>query len=217
MTHDERGPSAAAAQPSGLPARLEAADTLLERLARTQAAVARERSQAPGLCTELLGLASEEQEETVCRDPRFRTWGLCEELLRRAVAATYGGCPAEGARLASLALSVTPRLDSAVHATAVVQDLEAQAWAAVGEARLQTGDLAGVEAALREAASRLARGTGDLLVEACLLEFEAAVRRRQERFREAAALLRQAEARYRDSGAADLAERARQARLDLSA
>ena len=81
----------------------------------------------------------------------------------------------------------------------MVEDLKARAWAAAGEARRRQGDLAGAEAAVRAAASRLAHGTGDLLVEARLLEFEAAVRRDQRRGGEAAALLKLAAARYRES------------------
>jgi hypothetical protein len=217
MPHDERG-QIAAAQRSGVPARQEPEGALLERLARAQAAVARERSEALRLCDELLALPCDEQERAVRRDPRFRSWGLCEELLRRAGAETAGdGRRVEAARLASLTLLLAPVLDPSVHAPAVVQDLEAQAWAAVGGARLRSGDMAGAEAALRDAACHLARGTGDLLVEACLLEFEAAVRQRQGRLREATALLRQAEARYRESGAAEAAERARRARQDLTA
>lgn len=167
-----------------------------------------------GLCAELLALPHEEQEQAARRDPRFRNWGVCEELVRRGCMETEAGRPTEAAHFAALALALTARLDTAVHTVAVVQDLEAQAWACVGEARLRMGDTGGAEGALREAASRLAHGTGDLLVEARLLEFEAAVRRRQGRTREAAALLNQAEARYSDSGATDLAARAHLARRD---
>ena len=89
----------------------------------------------------------------------------------------------------------------------MVGDLKARAWAAAGEARRLQGDLAGAEEALRAAAACLAHGTGDLLVEARLLEFEAAVRRAQGRGGEAAALLKQAAARYRQVGETQLLER----------
>jgi hypothetical protein len=97
----------------------------------------------------------------------------------------------------------------------VVEDLKARAWAAAGEARRRQGDLAGAEEALRAAAGCLAHGTGDLLVEARLLELEAALRREQGRGREAAALLKLAAARYRESGEAKLLERALAARDEL--
>jgi hypothetical protein len=90
----------------------------------------------------------------------------------------------------------------------VVGDLRARAWAAAGDARRRQGDLAGAEEALRAGAACLANGTGDLLVEARLLEFEAAVRRSQGRAGEAAALLKQAAARYRQAGDTPLLERA---------
>ncbi|HEY4574884.1 MAG TPA: hypothetical protein VIJ26_12985 [Thermoanaerobaculia bacterium] len=89
------------------------------------------------------------------------------------------------------------------------------AVAAAGEARRRQGDLAGAEESLRAAAGCLAHGTGDLLVEARLLEFEAALRRQQGRGREAASLLKLAAARYRESGEADLLKRALAARDEL--
>jgi hypothetical protein len=97
----------------------------------------------------------------------------------------------------------------------VVEDLKARAWAAAGEARRRQGDLAGAEEALRAAAGCLAHGTGDLLVEARLLELEAVLRRAQGRAGEAAALLKLAAARYRESGEVKLLERALAARDEL--
>jgi hypothetical protein len=94
-----------------------------------------------------------------------------------------------------------------LHADAVAQDLKARAWAAAGEAQRQRGDLAAAEGALRSAAACLAQGTGDLLVEAFLLEFEASLRREQGRTGEAAALLKMAAARYRETGEKSLLER----------
>jgi hypothetical protein len=202
MADEERTAGAAPGLDSVL-AGLDAASPLLERLVQAEAALARERTAAPVLAAELLALSREEQEEAARREPRFRTWGVCEGLLRRSAAETEAGQTGEAARLAALALSLTARLDGAVHPAALVQDLEAQAWACVGAARLAAGtpgDLSGAEAALREAAARLAHGTGDLLVEARLLDFEAALRGRQGRAREAAALRRQAAARYREVG-----------------
>jgi len=196
-------------------AELDGGSPLLERLARVQAALARERAEASGLCEELLALPCDAQEEAVRRDARFRSWGICEGLLCRS--ADPRTAPPESGRLASLALMVAACLDGALHTTAVVRDLEARAWACVGQARLRTGDQDGAERALTEAACHLAYGTGDLLVEARLLELEAEVRRRQGRTRESAALLRQAEARYREVGESELAAQARSTREGLPA
>lgn len=182
------------------------AKSLLERLARTQAALDRERAEAPSLCARLLDLPPGEQIEALRQEPRLHTWGVCEVLLERSLAASEGDA-AESGRLANLVLTASNLLDEALHVAPVVQDLEARAWACLGEARLRAGDLPGAEEALREGAGRLAHGTGDLLVEARLLEFEASVRRQQGRTSEAAALLKQAESRYREANEHHLAAR----------
>jgi len=188
---------------------------LLEHLARVQALLAREREEAVRLCDELLALPREQQAEAVRSDPRFRTWGICECLLLQSADPRIA--PAEEERLALLALQAAAALDRLVHAAAVVRDLQAWAWGCVSRARLRADDLDGAEQALAEAAAHLAHGTGDLLIEARLLEREAMLRRRQGRPREAAALLRQAEARYREIGEDGLADLARSARERLLA
>jgi tetratricopeptide (TPR) repeat protein len=182
------------------------ARSLLERLVRTQAALDRERAEAPSLCARLLDLPSREQIEGLRMEPRLHTWGVCEVLLEKSLAAAEADA-AESGRLASLVLTAASLLDEALHVAPVVQDLESRAWACLGEARLRAGDLCGAEEALREGAARLAHGTGDLLVEARLLEFEATVRRQQGRTSEAAALLKQAESRYREANEHHLAAR----------
>jgi hypothetical protein len=182
------------------------ASTLLERLNRARSTLDRERAEAPKLAAELLGLPPETREERLRRDPRFQTWGLSELLLARSSEAADAD-PAEAGRLAALALAGADALDRTRHPAPVVEDLKARAWAAAGEACLRRRDPAGAEAALRAAAACLAHGTGDLLVEARLLEFEAYVRRDQGRPGEAAALLKMAAARYRDTGDVQLLER----------
>lgn len=182
------------------------ARSLLERLVRTQAALDRERAAAPALCSRLLELPAEQQTETLRTEPRLHTWGVCEVLLERSLRSAEGDA-AESGRLAALVLTAAALLDEALHVAPVVQDLEARAWALVGESKLRAGDVAGAEEALHEAALRLGHGTGDLLVEARLLEFEAAVRRHQGRTNEAAALFKQAESRYREANEHHLAAR----------
>lgn len=189
--------------------------SLLELLARAQQRLDHERAGAPALCTELLEVPAGQREERATADPRFHSWGVCEELLRRC-AMLQESDPATAAHLAALVLSLTPRL-SGSHDAPVVQDLEARAWACAGTARLRQGNVHGAEQALREGALRLARGTGDLLVDARLLEFEAAVRENQGALRAAIGLLRQAESRYREIGESGLAARARATRERLLA
>lgn len=216
MTDDERGGALEIAEPS--PALLLGEDgggpeSLLAALSRLRSALDRERAEAPALAAELLALPLEERGERLRRESRFHTWGLCELLLARSLETDTG--PAEAGALATLTIAGAERLDRERHAAPVVEDLKARAWAAAGEARRRQGDLAGAEEALRAAAGCLAHGTGDLLVEARLLELEAVLRREQGRGREAAALLKLAAARYRESGEVELLERALAARDEV--
>ncbi len=209
MTDDNRGGALHIVEPAKPASALLAGEdaggarALLAGLSRVWSELDRERAAAPRLVGELLALPLELREKRLRRDPRFHTWGVCELLLAKSLEAEE---PAAGS-LAALALAGTERLDPARHPPPVVGDLKARAWAAFGEARRRQGDLSGAEEALRAAAACLAHGTGDLLVEARLLEFEAAVRRTQGRGGEAAALLKQAAARYRQVGETQLLER----------
>jgi hypothetical protein len=182
------------------------AGTILDRLARARLLLGRERAEGPALLIWLLAHPAGCQEELVCQDRRLQTWGVCEQLLRRSeeVAPTD---PDESGRLAALALTICERLEGR-HPEPVLQDLRARAWAGLGEARLQAGQLRGAEEAVRAGAGCLAHGTGDLLIEARLLEFEASVRLDQGRRGEAAALLQQAASRYLAVNEPELLDRA---------
>lgn len=194
---------------------------LLARLEQARRRLDHERAEAPALVAELLGLTPGDNPapvdplhagvERAALDPRFQTWGVCEELLRRSF---QEDDPAPAGRLAGLALAAAAGLEER-HGEPLVRDLEARAWACLGAARLRAGDLAGAEDALREGAFCLVDGTGDLLVDARLLEFEAAVREAQGGLRAATSLLRQAEARYREIGETTLAARTGQTRERL--
>lgn len=185
---------------------------LLVRLEQARELLDRERAEAPALVAQLLALpAPDTRPGEAALDPRFRTWGVCEELLRRSSLAED---PGAAGRLAGLALAAAAGLDER-HEESLVRDLEARAWACLGAARLRAGDLAGADEALREGALCLVGGTGDLLVDARLLEFEASVREAQGSLRAATSLLRQAEARYREIGEATLAARVGETRERL--
>jgi hypothetical protein len=180
---------------------MPADSALCERLTRTHQGLERERASAPELLAELLAGPPAVQPCRIAFDPRFQTWGLAELLLAesqalRAENSAQPGNALEAGRLARLALAVAGLL-GAPHPAPLVQDLRARAWADVGEAGLASGDLAGAREALRAAAACLGQGTGDLLVDARLLEFEAAVHAAQSRPGDALALLKQAASRYR--------------------
>lgn len=203
MGNDDRyAPTLALAEPCfqrSAPWGSDATEELLARMERARETLGRERSEAPVLAEELLAEAPARQRELVVADPRFQTWGICELLLDRGLSLQEVD-PVESGHLVDLALAAADHLDRGRHAAPVVEDFKARAWACLGGARLMAGDLAGTEDALRRSAACLALGTGDLLVEAHLLEFEAAVRERQGRLGEAASLLKQAAFRYGEIG-----------------
>ncbi len=190
---------------------------LLDRLVEVRATLARERDRAPSLWLELAALPVDRRLAQVAGEPRFQTFGLCELLLEKALAgqASHASPAGDAGHLASLALAAAERLDAATHAAPVAADLKARAWAEIGEARRAAGELRAAEEALGEAAGCLAHGTGDLLVDGRLLEFEAAVRADQGRPGEADALLRQATARYAQVNEPELEARVRARREEL--
>lgn len=213
MAEDDRllGRVLSLARPAGPGEESGTAETLLSRLARAREALGRERAEAPGLVDQLLAEPAPGRRELAKADPRLHTWGVCELLLERAVAAEDAEPGSSGA-FAELALAIAERLDLRHHAAPVVEDLKARAWDCLGRAFLARPDLDAAGRALQAAASCLAQGTGDLLVEARLLEFEAAVREKEGRPSEAAALLKQAASRYREVGDAQLLARVRERR-----
>jgi hypothetical protein len=201
-TGPARAPGEADAAPSPAAAgAMEAAGgelpgALVHRLVAAGAQLERERAGAPGLLAELLaGESPREQVERLAAEPRFWTWGLAELLLDRSQHDEACGS-AEAIRLAGLGLAVAERLPGERHPEGVVQDLKARAWALIGDARRLAGQLAEAEDALRLAAACLARGSGDLTLDARLLELEAALRQDRGRPGEAVALLKLAASRY---------------------
>jgi hypothetical protein len=171
------------------------AGALLARLVRARVSMDADRSTAPQRMVALLAAPPAAQREMVIADARLQTWGACELLVQLSGEAAERDL-AEAERLGDLALLVAERLDRAPHLAPLAEDLAARAWAAIGDARRRRGRLLEAEFALRGAASALAHGSGDLVVEATLLEFEAVLRRDQGRGGEAAALLKQAASRY---------------------
>lgn len=168
---------------------------LLEKLARARRILGHERRSAPALVAELLAEPPAIRLSRVELESELHTWGVAELLYRRS-GELEAADPAESGRLARLVLAVAGRLAPTLHPSAVVADLQARAWAGFGESERRQGRLREAEAALRQAAANLSAGSGDLLVEARLLEFEAALRGDQGRRSEAGALLKQAAARY---------------------
>lgn len=164
----------------------DAARNLRDR-ART---LAQERQDAAGLLADLMAVPAMERALFLEREDGFKTWGLSELLIDRAGEAGIRD-PAGSAELAELAIRLADHLGPS-YCRGLVEDLRARAWTALGNARRLTSDLAGSEAAFREAAAHLEKGTGDPIERALLLDCEASLLRAQRRFDEAFASLAKA-------------------------
>jgi tetratricopeptide (TPR) repeat protein len=168
-------------------------DAALERALRAfrprLAAAEREQQAAPALLAELLDLPPGRREMLLRNSRRFQSQGLCQLALRRSREMTPGD-PRSGEELASLALQIVERIDQID--TERREDLRAQGWMLLANARRVCADLHGAEAAFMRAKAHLKSGRGDHLDRADFLVLKACQRRAQRRFLEAARLLRRA-------------------------
>jgi tetratricopeptide (TPR) repeat protein len=154
-------------------------------------ALARERAQAPSLFVELTAFAVTQRGFIVRNDPRFRTWGLFELLVERALelAVRDSGYAEE---LGLLALRLSDQLDPVIYDMRLIDDYRGRAWAHIGNARRIRSDLRGAEEAFEKADAHLEKGTLESVERAIFLDFKASLRRDQRRFDEAMVLLHRA-------------------------
>jgi tetratricopeptide (TPR) repeat protein len=109
--------------------------------------------------------------------------------------------------LAALAVGVAERLDSRT-VPSEAADLQARAWAELGNARRVANDLVGAEAALERSLACAEDGSGDLLLLARLLDLTASLYSDQRRFDKAFQLLDLVHQIYCQHGERHLAGRA---------
>ena len=127
------------------------------------------------------------------------TWGLCEVLLERS-AALRRDDPAGMVRAARLAVTVARRLEPRRYGRALLTDLQARAWAELGNAYRVHDEIHKAERALARAAQLVGRGTGALGLAARVAELTASLRAHQRRFRDAFRELGLAEGLYERDG-----------------
>lgn len=169
------------------------------RVRRAHAALLVERAGARRLAEGLERVPLAARKERIAAEPHLRNWGICEHFLRRgAEQAARGGGLAE--ELAATAVALAEALDPAEYPPAILEDLSARAWAALGDARRALGRFEAAEEAFRQGERHLERGTGGRLEKARFLELLATLRDAQDRPEEAARLLRRAAAVYRRAG-----------------
>lgn len=179
---------------------------LLERLTRAGEVLERERRDLDLLLGELLDTPAAEREARLA-DPRFANFSLADALLARTDFSPgelgLGDAlfldEADPTELPTLALQIANRIDLARHPATLIEDLKARAWTALGDAHLRSGDPESADKALREGVKCLVKGSGDVLVEARMLELEADLRFEAGATLEADALLRQAVSRLREA------------------
>ncbi|HEV7667480.1 MAG TPA: hypothetical protein VGS22_03070 [Thermoanaerobaculia bacterium] len=182
---------------------------LLERLTRAGEVLERERQELGLLLGEIFDTPPAERPARL-NEARFESYSLADALLAQFETLTendselgQGDAAFEETgdlcELPSLALQIANRLDLARHPPAMIEDLKARVWTALGDAHLRSGDPESAEHALREGVKNLVRGSGDLLIEARMLELEADLRFDSGMTLEADALLRQATAHLREA------------------
>jgi len=127
-----------------------------------------------------------------------RNMGFCQGLIERCRALRHRDLE-EAQMLASLAVSMAERIEPHGRHPQIM-DLQARAWAELGNARRVSGDLAAAESDLGRAVRRAEQGTGDRSLLIQLMDLTASLRIDQQRFSEAIQLLDGVERMHRADG-----------------
>jgi tetratricopeptide (TPR) repeat protein len=155
-----------------------------DKLRRTGVEIERERAGAGSLWDELDKHPHSRRLLMVENASRFQTYGLAELLLQECRRG-WTEAPGRSEELAELALAVIHRLERRLHGSALVNDLKAEAWSYIANCRRIRSDLRSVSEAFDIAEEFRARGTGDLMEEAEILQLKASFFRDQRRFQDA--------------------------------
>jgi tetratricopeptide (TPR) repeat protein len=162
-------------------------DRLVALLERRLAAAAAERKEAPQHVAELLAYPPREREILTRDGERFRTLAVCELVIERSFEERFRSAD-RAVELAELGLFLARQLDGERYGRSVVMDLQARAWAYLGNARRMVFDLPGAEAALLQAERLMETGSADPLEEARIFDLRASLLFDQGRFEQAAEL-----------------------------
>lgn len=135
-----------------------------------------------------------------------RNRARCEAFLDRCLTLRHSD-PEAALMLASLAVSLAQRI-AAEQGSVEISDLQARAWAELGNARRVTGDLAAAETDLSRALRSAEQGTKDQKLLVQLMDLTASLFIDQQRFAEAMQLLDGVERMHRAAGDLHAAGRA---------
>jgi tetratricopeptide (TPR) repeat protein len=166
--------------------------------------LAAERARARRLLAAVAGMPWEQRCDRLQAEEDFHRWGVAEALLEECSEA-WADEPERGLRLANLAVEI---LDSLDDEEAQVADLQARAWAYVGNSLRVLSDLRGAERAFGLAEDRLPEGSGAEALRADVSRLRALLRADQRRYREADRLAGDAVRTYVRAGNRHLAARA---------
>jgi tetratricopeptide (TPR) repeat protein len=166
-----------------------------ERIQRLE----KERDEARPLYTELLQQEAVQGLSQVHSTRRYASLALCELLLQTARDLGTED-PDRARRAAELAVRVAEQLDLEPYGSPVVQDLRAIAWAYFADTVRVQADLRLARSAMATAEILLEQGSGDPLVRAELLAFQASLYTYSGRFDEALPLLNRIASTYRRFG-----------------
>lgn len=184
----------------GMPAYEIALEETSRTVADCEAVLEQERDEAPGLFLEILEQPTGSRESLLGEGTtRFHTWGVFELLVERSLEVTIQDA-AHGETLGLLALRLSNHLGAARYGTERIADLQARAWAYIGNSRRMRFDFAAAEEAFQFAHARLKEGTQDGLERAIFLDLRASLRRAQRRFGDALRLLGRAVTIFRGAG-----------------
>ncbi|MBV8199069.1 MAG: hypothetical protein JOZ15_00450 [Acidobacteria bacterium] len=144
---------------------------------------------------------------------KHRTAGVLEALLRDYREELWRESRL-GEEIADLGLLIAERLDASRYPASALADLRGQALAIAANARRLAWRPGEAEQLLRQAARQLSLGSGDLLLEAELRNYQGSHRQALGRFEEAARAFQRAEHAYRTVGEPHLAARSLVARAE---
>lgn len=165
--------------------------------------ISKERTTAPERLSELLSVSPSERGQLLASDPRFHTYSLAVQALRRAEAAVFHR-PAPAVELAQLARSIASQVPPLFcGGTAALADLEAYTIAMEGNALRVSGDYQGSLRIFAMARRVQKDGGADPDLMARFDQLEASLRRDLGQFHTSLALLDRAAKVFRSLKAKD--------------
>lgn len=148
----------------------------VDKLASEFSSMKQHRETVPAQVAKLLSLSSSHRRLIIANDSRFHSWALTEGVVAASRAIGIED-PEEGADLAEVAVELAAHLPVEGFRGKLCRDLEASAWASLGNSlRVQT-DFAAAARAFERAKDCLAKGSGDPLDKAQLLDLESSLLR----------------------------------------